>query len=108
MTDNMERAKKIIAGTLTNHPDRSNEGMRIVGFRVSEDVAGLSDAIFALDEVVKAVNSHDKLVEALEDAMSALQYVRENHGDLYGVGFDRVREAGTKALIATMDDETKS
>jgi hypothetical protein len=38
------------------------------------------------------------LVDALKDAMSGLDYVRFHYGDLHGVGFDRVREAGDAAL----------
>ena len=35
---------------------------------------------------------------ALMDARSALRYIRESHGDLYGVGFDRVEKKSTAAL----------
>lgn len=38
------------------------------------------------------------LESALRDALSALDYVRFHYGDLYGVGFDRVRNAGDAAL----------
>ncbi|MFI5409094.1 hypothetical protein [Kaistia sp. UC242_56] len=31
-------------------------------------------------------------VDAMEDAASGMRYVRENYGDLSGVGFDRVQE----------------
>lgn len=40
------------------------------------------------------------LAEALRDAMSALDYVRFHYGELYGVGFDRVRDVGDDALAA--------
>jgi hypothetical protein len=32
------------------------------------------------------------LKDALWDAVEGLRYIRKNHGDLYGVGFDRVEE----------------
>lgn len=32
------------------------------------------------------------VVDAMEDAASGMRYVRENYGDLSGVGFDRVQE----------------
>lgn len=38
-------------------------------------------------------------VEAMEDALSGWRYIRDQHGDLYGVGWDRVEEA-LKDLIA--------
>ena len=46
------------------------------------------------DELIALGIQSDKdkialLVDALKDARSALLYVREVHGDLYGVGFDR-------------------
>lgn len=40
----------------------------------------------------------DQLVTALEDALSGWRYIRENHGDLYGVGWDRVEARASRAL----------
>ena len=40
------------------------------------------------------------LEDALMDARSGMRYIRETHGNLYGVGFDRVEEKATKALDA--------
>lgn len=58
-----------------------------------------------IELAVTAVNSHASLkqrVEELEaaaaDALAGWQYIRKIHGDLYGVGWDRVEEALTKAL----------
>ena len=39
-----------------------------------------------------------KLEAALIDAMQGMRYIRESHGNLYGVGFDRVEENGVEAL----------
>jgi hypothetical protein len=41
-----------------------------------------------------------QLEDALKDARSALLYVREVHGELYGVGFDRVEKKASAALDA--------
>lgn len=41
-----------------------------------------------------------QLEDALLDARSGIRYIRETHGNLYGVGFDRVDEKATKALDA--------
>ena len=38
------------------------------------------------------------LEDALADARSGMRYIRESHGDLYGVAFDRVEEKASKAL----------
>jgi len=50
---------------------------------------------WSMDELSR----HARLLEdALLDAVSGLRYVRQNHGNLYGVGFDRVEEKSDKAL----------
>jgi len=41
-----------------------------------------------------------QLEDALKDARGALLYVREVHGELYGVGFDRVEKKASAALDA--------
>lgn len=38
------------------------------------------------------------LVDALADILSGWQYIRRNHGDLYGVGWDRAEEKAVAAL----------
>ena len=39
-----------------------------------------------------------ELEAAASDALSGWMYIRANHGDLYGVGWERVEDALTKAL----------
>ena len=39
-----------------------------------------------------------QLEDALLDARSGMRYIKETHGNLYGVGFDRVEEKATTAL----------
>jgi len=34
----------------------------------------------------------DEVIDALQDALNGWKYIRENHGDLYGVGWDRVQD----------------
>lgn len=41
-----------------------------------------------------------QLEDALQDARSGLRYIRSEHGNLYGVGFDRVEEKAANALDA--------
>ncbi len=38
------------------------------------------------------------LLVALRDCRAGLQYVRDNYGDLYGVGFDRALKAADEAI----------
>ncbi len=40
----------------------------------------------------------DALVEALEDILSGWIYIRQQHGDLYGVGWDRAQGKAEEAL----------
>ena len=40
-------------------------------------------------------------VEAMTDALSGWRYIRQHHGDLYGVGWDRV-ETALAAALATL------
>lgn len=45
------------------------------------------------------------LLEALEDMLSGWRYIREQHGDLYGVGWDRCEQAARAAItLATGKD----
>jgi len=47
---------------------------------------------------------NQQLLEALKDARSALRYIRETHGELYGVGFDRVESSSTAAIAAAQEN----
>ena len=44
------------------------------------------------------VDVNQQLVEALKDMLSGWRYIRDTHGDLYGVGWDRAQQAAEKAL----------
>lgn len=56
-----DRAKAILSsGRKTNRPHPDEPGMRIVGWIVPDDDAGLSDAIFALDDITSAATAHFK------------------------------------------------
>jgi hypothetical protein len=44
---------------------------------------------WAMDEFARQAR---QLEDALKDARSGMLYIRQAHGNLYGVGFDRVEE----------------
>jgi hypothetical protein len=44
------------------------------------------------------------LYEALKDMREGWRYIREHHGDLYGVGWDRAEQAADAALAAATGD----
>jgi len=46
------------------------------------------------------MNTIELMLEAAKDALSGWKYIREVHGDLYGVGWDRVEMKLTKAIAA--------
>ena len=39
-----------------------------------------------------------ELLAALEDMLGGWRYIRQAHGDLYGVGWDRAQDAAEKAI----------
>lgn len=43
-----------------------------------------------------------EMVDALTDMLSGWRYIRETHGDLYGVGWDRCEKAAEDALRKAM------
>lgn len=46
-----------------------------------------------------AIAALPDLLEAARDALSGWRYIRDTHGDLYGVGWDRVEEKLKAALL---------
>jgi hypothetical protein len=54
---------------------------------------------------VPDVDVNQQLVEALKDMLSGWRYIREVHGDLYGVGWDRAQKAAEKALLSASKGE---
>jgi hypothetical protein len=54
--------------------------------------------LYTTPQPVADVNQ--QLVEALKDMLSGWRYIREVHGDLYGVGWDRAQQAAEKALLS--------
>lgn len=44
---------------------------------------------------------------AASDALAGWRYIRANHGDLYGVGWDRVEQALTAALSSARGEQGK-
>lgn len=41
-----------------------------------------------------------ELIDAMEDMLAGWRYIRRNHGDLYGVGWDRAEGKMERALEA--------
>lgn len=46
----------------------------------------------------KLIAAAPELLEALQDMLSGWEYIRANHGDLYGVGWDRAQNKATSAI----------
>ena len=45
----------------------------------------------------------DELHLTLCDALAGWKYIRETHGDLYGVGWDRVQERLERQILESAD-----
>lgn len=48
--------------------------------------------------MVDKEHEFNELHSALTDALSGWEYIREQHGDLYGVGWDRVEQKLKKQI----------
>lgn len=46
----------------------------------------------------KLIAAAPELLDALQDMLSGWEYIRNNHGDLYGVGWDRAQNKATSAI----------
>ena len=52
-----------------------------------------------LSQVTQAMTARElSMRAALADMLAGWRYIRESHGDLYGVGLDRAQEKAEKAL----------
>lgn len=52
----------------------------------------------AASMAIKYDDAMVSLRDAIEDMLSGWKYIREQHGDLYGVGWDRAQEKAESAL----------
>jgi hypothetical protein len=52
------------------------------------------------EEDARRLAAFPALVDALEDMFNGWRYIRETHGDLYGVGWDRAEDKARAALAA--------
>lgn len=103
-----ERAK----GTLTMRGLYTVEKTTIHGFSSTVRLVGLpgewNTVMFSEPPTdgVPGTHADDELHQTLCDALSGWRYIRETHGDLYGVGWDRV-ERRLDAQIAASADRIK-
>ena len=70
-----------------------NERLREAGVGYSQQTM---DAVVREREELRSLSA--KLLEALKDMHSGWKYIRETHGDLYGVGWDRAQEKAEAAI----------
>lgn len=88
-------AKEVVKGSGFNHPDPRDDNMRLVGFRVPVEIAGLSEALFAIDAIRAVVAAPDVSHRSLWDQLVVLsgyhitrpptpdhEFVRVCNGDL--------------------------
>jgi hypothetical protein len=63
-----------------------------------QDRDAAESAVLAIFERERAVAK--QLAEALRDMKAGWEYIRKNHGDLYGVGWERCAKSSSAALAA--------
>ena len=51
---------------------------------------------------VNLIAAAPELLEALQDMLSGWKYIREQHGDLYGVGWERSQQKAELALAKAL------
>lgn len=90
MTTNTPEALEV-ADDLENHVETGGRWSRDRADRAAALLRHQHEQLASKDKVI------EKLVEALRDMNNGWKYIREFHGDLYGVGWDR---AGGKADAA--------
>lgn len=49
-------------------------------------------------EDMRLIAAAPDLLEALQDMLAGWEYIRANHGDLYGVGWDRAQNKANSAI----------
>jgi hypothetical protein len=74
--------------------------------RFSAQVQDAHTSAAELDANARLIAAAPELLEALEDMFNGWRYIRETHGDLYGVGWD-LAEWKARAAIAKATGETK-
>lgn len=72
------------------------------------DSFGMSDGATSLSVKADDMNliaAAPDLLEALQDMLSGWKYIREQHGDLYGVGWDRAQDKAQEAISKALGEE---
>jgi hypothetical protein len=74
--------------------DYRSEGLSLSYGQVERGVRAAIEA----SGILGLTRERDELREATTDALAGWRYIREHHGDLYGVGWDRVEQSLSAAL----------
>jgi len=80
----------------------AEDGVDEAGFYWASD-----EVDFMCDYEIQPDAVHSQVAElraALRDMLSGWKYIRETHGDLYGVGWDRAQQKAEQALTATAQE----
>lgn len=84
--------------------------VNVGGWVDAEKSGDLSSIICAIDSVAsknpesvndanaQLISAAPELLEALQDMLSGWEYIRSQHGDLYGVGWDRAQNKAKSAI----------
>ena len=53
----------------------------------------------------RLISAAPELLDALRDMLSGWRYIRETHGDLYGVGWDRAEAKAVSAITRAIGEK---
>lgn len=56
------------------------------------------------DENANLISAAPDLIEALQDMLSGWKYIRAQHGDLYGVGWERSEQKAIAAIAKALGE----
>ena len=76
----------------------ANERRNTDGTLVSDEMAEAVGDVRSKTANLRLIAAAPDLLAALRDCRAGLVYIRESHGELYGVGFDRAIHAADEAI----------
>lgn len=74
----------------------SDKGAKFNGVRWEIDAS--------VEHDFKLMAASPELLDALQDMLSGWKYIREKHGDLYGVGWDRAQNKAIEAISKALGE----
>lgn len=75
----------------------NNQSLTHIEVTFGIDGGCVCDTVYEMADA-NLIAAAPELLEAIQDMLSGWQYIRQTHGDLYGVGWDRAEQKAKDAL----------